>query len=82
MEVEQLARLIERPETHSRLLGGYRGAYSLGVGSENGDPVLILQVEGTEAATFPRELRVGRETVPVRVRAGFNAPRPLGSRGR
>lgn len=80
MDIESLSHLAETPELHRKVLSGYRGPYSLGIGQsdENGkQPVLILQVEGSPAVTFPESVRLGGETVSVVVRPNFRMPRPL-----
>ena len=41
MEIHALAQLVSTPEIHRRLLTGYKGGYSLGVGEDPnpiGDP--------------------------------------------
>lgn len=80
MDAEKLSHFIELPETHRKILSGYRGAYSLGVGEDLGrsvDPVLILQIEKLPTISIPKEVRLNGEAVPVVVRTGFVAPRAL-----
>jgi len=82
MNVEKLSHFVELAETHRKVLSGYSGAYSLGIGQDlqrGRNPVLILQVEKQSAATFPDEVRLDGETVPVVVRTGFVAPHALAS---
>jgi hypothetical protein len=78
MDVEKLSQFVELPETHRKVLSGYRGAYSLGIGQDlarSREPVLILQIEKQPAESIPNEVRLNGETVPVVVRTGFVAPR-------
>lgn len=80
MDVEKLSHFIELAETHRKVLSGYNGAYSLGVGQDltrSRDPVLILHVEKQPAESIPDEVRINGEAVPVVVRTGFVAPRAL-----
>jgi hypothetical protein len=83
MRSEQLARLIEQPQFHQKLLGSFAKAYSLGVGRDPkrpSEPALILQVEGEESPNVPDEVEVGGEKIRVIAKTGFKAPRPLESR--
>jgi len=80
MDAEKLSHFIELPETHQKILSGYRGAYSLGVGQDlarSPGPVLILQIEQQPKNSIPREVRLNGEAIPVVVRTGFIAPRAL-----
>ena len=77
--IEKLAELAARPEVHRRLLGDYRGPYSLGVTRvplEDGEPALLLRVASEDLAQqIPRELDIDGDTVPVVVDGKFRAPR-------
>ena len=80
MDVENLTHFVQLAETHRKVLSGYRGAYSLGIGEDltrSRDPVLILHVANQHAESFPYEIRIDGETVPVVVRTGFVAPSAL-----
>jgi hypothetical protein len=80
MDLELLSLLAETPEAHRKVLSGYQGAYSLGVGQsedQGQQPVLILQVEGSPSISFPDKVYLGGETVPVVVRSNFLPPRSL-----
>lgn len=73
MDSKLLAPLLELPETHQKIVGDYLGAYSLGIGA-NG--TFVLDVEGTDVKHFPRQVQIGRRTIPVVVQGGFIAPEP------
>ena len=78
MDIETLAHFIELPETHRRILSGYQGAYSLGIGQavqHGGRHLLILQVENQPGHAFPTEIRLDGEIVPLVVRGNFSTPR-------
>ena len=80
MDIERLARFVELPETHRQVLGGYSGAYSLGVGQDPAgghQAVLILQVEQPCETVFPGTVDIAGEWVPLVVRTRFTPPRPL-----
>ncbi len=80
MDAKELSRFVALRETHAKVLGGYRGKYSLGVGqdpSRGRGPVLVLSVQLHDDAAFPSEVQVNGETVPVVVRTGYQSPRAL-----
>jgi hypothetical protein len=81
MDVNALRNLLERPEVHRKILAGYSGPYSLGIGKdpESPAPALILQVEGTDQGRFPAKVRLDGEEVPLIVKRSFKAPVPLGA---
>jgi hypothetical protein len=78
--IERLAELVTRPDVHRRLLGDYRGPYSLGVTRippEDGEPALLLRVANEDLAKqVPRVLDVDGDTVRVVVDDQFSPPRP------
>lgn len=83
MDVQSLARLIETPEFHRRVMGDYTGAYSLGITSDPARPsapALRVRVQGDEAPLIPTELDLDGETIPVLVSTRFHAPAPLARR--
>ena len=75
MTDQQLAAALQRPEIHRRVLGNYRGAYSLGVTRANGRAALSLRVDDPIPGHVPSEILVDGEPVPVIVHGGFRAPR-------
>jgi hypothetical protein len=81
MDINALRNWLERPEVHRKILAGYSGPYSLGIGKDPGSPApaLILQVEGTDQGHFPAKVRVDGEEVPLIVKRSFKAPVPLGA---
>lgn len=84
VDIEKLTRYIELPETHRRILSGYHGAYSLGIGQDakhGKRHVLILRVENQPDQAFPSEVQFDGETVPILVRGKFRAPRALATSG-
>ena len=78
MKVERLAKLVERPELHRRVLGDYKGAYALGVTQlpHEDHAALSLSVESGQAKDFPHEVELDGERVPVVVQTKWIAPRP------
>ncbi|MGB8509676.1 MAG: hypothetical protein WCD76_14915 [Pyrinomonadaceae bacterium] len=79
MKVERLAKLVERPELHRRLLGDYKGAYALGVTQlphQDHAAALSLSVESGKAGDFPQEVELDGESVPIVVQTEWTAPRP------
>ena len=80
MDESSLAEAIQRPEVQRKLLGTYRGAFSLGVTSSPHDdkkPALLLRVEGEASEEIPSHIAVDGEEVPVVVKGGFKRPKPL-----
>jgi hypothetical protein len=80
MNESSLAEAIQRPEIQRRILGKYRGAFSLGVTSSPHDdkkPALLLRLEGAVPDEVPSHIAVDGEEVPVVVKGGFKAPKPL-----
>jgi hypothetical protein len=79
MDVNALADLLDRPETHQKVLGSYRGPYSLGVTRSpvpEGSPGFLLRVEDKDPKTFPKSVSIDGHEIPVVVRGGFTAPLP------
>jgi hypothetical protein len=84
MDVNRLAELIQDPDVHRRVLGQYRGPYSLGVtqvsGGQSNDAALSLSVEGKDSDQFPSHIEIAGERVPVVVNPRWTVPRPLKQR--
>ena len=81
MDFEKLSRLLESPETHRRLLSGYDGPYSLGVGrsEESAEkPVVVLHLTRAPAKPIPAQIAFDGEWVRVLVQTDFVQPRALG----
>ena len=78
MDVDRLAKFVEKPEVHRRVLGKYQGAYALGVTQlpNQKKAALSLSVEDQDADAFPREIELDGEKIPVIVQAQWSAPRP------
>lgn len=77
MNVEMLSHFLEVPEVQERLLAGYSGKYSLGIGNSpgpTGEPVLVLHVQEGSAIDFPDHLNLDGEVVRVLVQQNFIAP--------
>jgi hypothetical protein len=83
VDVDFLKSELERPELHRKVLAGYEGPYSLGVGSDpcSSTPVLVLQVAGDPHQSFPAQVTVRGERVHVVVNKGFVTPRPYAAVG-
>lgn len=80
MNESALAEAIQRPDVQRKILGTYRGAFSLGVTSSPHDkekPALLLRVEGDAPDEIPSHIAVDGEEVPVVVKGGFKQPKPL-----
>lgn len=75
MTDQQLAAALQRPEVHRKLLGNYRGPYSLGVTRAHGRAALLLRVEDEVPEHMPSEIVIDGEPVSVIVHGGFRAPR-------
>lgn len=76
MDVESLSRFLELPEVHRRLLAGYGGPYSMGVGQtpDRTGSVVVLHVSEEPIRPFPDHLDLLGEVVPVVVKRDFVAP--------
>ena len=77
MDAESLSRFLDLPDVHRRLLAGYAGPYSVGVGQapgRTGVPVLVLHVQAKPSSAFPDHLDLEGEVVPVLVKQNFVAP--------
>jgi len=81
VDANRLAKLVEEPDVHRRVLGKYRGPYALGVtqasGGGSNDAALSLSVEGQDSDKFPSEIELDGERVPVVVNSRWTAPKPL-----
>ncbi len=78
MDIDLLQSQLEQAELHLKILSGYKGAYSLGIGSDPrfDEPVLILQVENADKKSFPTVVNLGGEKVPVIINDCFHSPVP------
>jgi hypothetical protein len=77
MTDQQLAAAVRRPDVHRKLLGSYRGAYSLGVTRAQGQPALLLRLEGETPPHVPASIVIDGEPVSVIVHGSFRAPQAL-----
>jgi hypothetical protein len=71
MSPDELADLLDRPECHRKILGNYRGPYSLGVtripGPGDGFGFL-LRVEGQDPGRFSKSVDLDGRHIPVIVK--------------
>jgi hypothetical protein len=77
MEMERLSTAIEQPNTIKKLMGNYKGGYSLGISLYSKDKSRIaisICVEDREDNSFPKELEIGDEVFPVEVQKNFQMP--------
>jgi len=82
MRFERLAELVESPQVQRTLLGGYAGAYSIGVTSDpvdSGRPAIRVRVEDS-SHEVPSEILLDGEAVPVVSHQDFIRPKPLAVR--
>ncbi len=81
MDANRLAELIQDRDVHRRVLGLYRGPYSLGVtqlsDGRGNDAALSLSVEAKDSDEFPSEIEIDGERVPVVVNSRWTVPVPL-----
>ena len=84
MDIVKLAAMLERPEVHKRILGQYKGAYSLGVTQvpERGDEfAFLLRIEDEKTTGLPPEITgdqaitIDGQRVQVIVQGSFRRPR-------
>jgi hypothetical protein len=75
MNYQQLATFIEKSEIHQKILGDYKGAYSLGVTLNPERQLTIrVRVEADDVSKFPRSILVNGEVIPIIVNTGFKPP--------
>lgn len=80
MDAKTLGTLAEKPEVQRRILGDYKGPYSLGVariGNSNQKWGFRLRIEGDFRADTHTIMLEG-EAVPVIITGGFRAPSATG----
>jgi hypothetical protein len=73
MNASQLLLWVEQPETHRKIAGDYQGSYALGVRED--PPAFVLRVEPADVASFPTQVTIDGDTVPVIVHGNFVPPR-------
>jgi hypothetical protein len=71
MDINSLRHSLGRPEVLHRVLSGYSGPYSLGIGK---GPVVILQVESSTERRFPAMIDLDGEEIPIVVKRDFRVP--------
>ena len=76
VNVTQLMAVVNQPETHQLIVGGYTGGYALGV--TDNPPAFLLRVEPANVDHFPRVVTIGGQRIPVVVTGNFRIPRPQG----
>ena len=78
MDVAKLKQFMRERDIHRRLLAGYAGGYSLGIGGAADSAVLVLQVE-PQAPTgrFPTDITLDGQIVSVQVKPTFVRPKAL-----
>lgn len=77
MDIKSLKKFIDRSEVRSKVLAGFRGAYSLGVTSDPQDPgefALLLRVATADTGRFEPTIWLGGERVAIVVRPGYVEP--------
>jgi hypothetical protein len=82
MTQERLAAVIDQPEVHRRVLGGYQGSYSLGVTRDPeapGQAAIRLRIQGHNVE-IPDRVLIDSELIRVIKHFGFETPRPLAAR--
>jgi hypothetical protein len=82
MRFERLAELVESPRVQRKLLGGYSGAYSIGVTADPvnaGQPAIRVRVEDS-THEIPSEILLDGEAVHVVSHQDFTKPKPLAVR--
>jgi hypothetical protein len=80
MDSKTLQESLSAADVHRRIVGDFRGAYSLGISRFPGDesgPALILRVATDDVSNFPDHIEIAGETIPIDVRANFRPPVPL-----
>jgi hypothetical protein len=80
MDQERLANLIGRQEIQKKILGNYRGGYSIGLSlnPENRSQLAIrVRIEGQESAGIPSQVVLEGEPIPIIVNTNFKLPEPL-----
>jgi hypothetical protein len=79
MDINALRKQLELPDVHKKILAGYSGPYSLGIGKDprSSALALILQVEGADRIAFPAKVTLDGEEITLIVRHHFKAPMPM-----
>jgi hypothetical protein len=83
MDRKRLAEYIYRPNVQNKILGGYKGGYSLGLTSnpKNRNEVAIsLRIEGDDENRVPPFIYWGPRKIPIIVSPNFKVPTPQGAR--
>jgi hypothetical protein len=75
MDVKQLLKLVDQPDTHQKIVGDYSGSYALGV--TDNPPAFLLRVEPADVSSFPTVVNIHGVEVPVIVRGNFVRPVPV-----
>jgi hypothetical protein len=80
MNLQSLKHHIERAEVRQRIVGGYAGAQSLGIGldPETGALAFILRVEAATACGFPTSVALDDDAVRIVVVPAFAEPHVQG----
>jgi hypothetical protein len=79
MESNELADLLDRPETHRKILDGYCGPYALGVTkmpAPSHDYGFILRVAEAAPNLKSTTVDIDGHLIPVLIQGGFTAPVP------
>lgn len=78
MNIENLLKYIETPEIQKLILNGYTGGYSIGIGLDSTQNLIIIlhvQRNTLEVPSFPMELEFDNEIIPVIVQTNFIEPK-------
>lgn len=85
MRPDRLAALMLEPKILRKILGTYKGSYSLGVtrvSKDSKDYALQLHVADDAGHRFPPSVKIADENVKIVVKTDFKEPQAFGGRRR
>jgi hypothetical protein len=77
MTILELGDALHRPVVLRKILGEYKGPFSLGVlspGRERKWPVILLRVTERGHLSFPDQVEIEGESFPVSIEEGYARP--------
>jgi hypothetical protein len=77
---DRLVTLIELPEVQRKILGSYRGGFSLGLTlnpEDRSEIAIRVRIEDQNSALIPPHVVLDGERVPIIVNTGFQVPHRL-----
>lgn len=79
MDTSKLEDLLTDSTVHKEILGGFDGAYALGIAQvpKVGDPELVLLVDSDDPNRFKNVIVRDGERIRIKVETGFKPPVPL-----